>query len=378
MKRSRKKITVRATALALASGVVTVLVTAVPASASTVTSFSPVCGVAGTSVTITGTGFTGMTGVTFDAGGVNPEPAVTWGFVNDTTATAVVPAPASTGPIRVDTPVNDNPSVANFQVVPAAAATITSFAPTSGAVGTSVVITGTNFCGATGVAFNVTAATSFTVDSNTQITTTVPAGATTGPVHVTTPSGTADSATNFTVTAGAPTITSFTPTSGPVGTSVVITGTNFTGATSVRFNVTAATFTVNSATQITATVPAGATTGKISVTTPGGTATSAGNFTVTVQAASHPRTVTFSYRGHRASGNVSVGDGFGACRAFVPVYIQQLRGGTWRLLDTTATNANGAYRTWVPDRNGRFRALVKELSLPGGVTCGRDRSPVRR
>src|ERR1051326_7281770 len=77
--------------------------------------------------------------------------------------------------------------------------TISSFSPASGPVGTSVVITGSNFTGATSVGFNAVNANSFTVNSNTQITTTVPTGATSGPVTVTTPVGTATSAPNFTV-----------------------------------------------------------------------------------------------------------------------------------------------------------------------------------
>jgi hypothetical protein len=163
------------------------------------------------------------------------------------------------------------------------APSVTGFNPTSGPVGTSVTISGTNLGGATAVTFNGTNQPTFTVNgAGTQVTAAVPTGATTGKIAVTTPSGTATSAGNFTVTV-APTITGFSPNSGPVGTSVTINGTNFTGATAVKFNgVNVTSFTVNSATQIATTVPAGATTGKITVTTPGGTATSANNFTVTV------------------------------------------------------------------------------------------------
>ena len=174
--------------------------------------------------------------------------------------------------------------------------TVTSFSPTSGAVGATVDVQGTNFTGATSVKFNGTSDPSFVVNSSTDITAHVPSGATTGPISVTTPNGTGTSAASFTVTGGggsAPTVTSFTPTSGPVGTSVVVNGTNFTGVTAVKFNGTSATsYTVNSSAKITATVPSGATTGKISVTNASGTGTSTGSFTVT--AAGAPKITSFT------------------------------------------------------------------------------------
>lgn len=148
----------------------------------------------------------------------------------------------------------------------------------SGKVGTTVEILGAGFNGATKVKFDGTTA-SFTVVSDTYLTAKVPAGATTGPVSVTTSAGTLTSSTTFRVI---PKVVSFSPTSGTVGTQVVIKGNSFTGATAVTFGgVKATTFTVNSDAQITATVPTGAKTGKIAVTTPGGTGTSSGVFTVT-------------------------------------------------------------------------------------------------
>jgi RHS repeat-associated protein len=234
----------------------------------TVTGFAPTSGPVGASVSIAGTGFTGATGVKF-----NGTSATSYHVDSDIQTTATVPGGATTGPISVTTPAGTGTSAGNFTVKPA----ITSFTPNSGAVGTRATITGTSFTSATAVAFNGTSAT-FTVDLDTQITATVPAGATTGPISVTTPAGTATSSGNFTVI---PRITGFTPTSGAIGTSVMITGSSFTGATAVAFNGTSATFTVDLDTQITATVPAGATTGPISVTTPAGTATSSTNFTVT-------------------------------------------------------------------------------------------------
>jgi uncharacterized repeat protein (TIGR03803 family) len=75
---------------------------------------------------------------------------------------------------------------------------IAKFSPTSGPVGTSVLITGANLLGATSVTFNGTAAT-YTIESANYITATVPAGATTGSIKVVTPNGTATSTGSFTV-----------------------------------------------------------------------------------------------------------------------------------------------------------------------------------
>jgi hypothetical protein len=168
---------------------------------------------------------------------------------------------------------------------PPAVPVVTSFDPTSGPVGTSVTVTGTGFTGTTSVSFGAFAATSYTVDSDTQITAVVPSGFAHAPIKVTNPAGTGKSSTNFTVTSGsssAPTVTSFDPTSGPVGTSVTVTGTGFTGATSVRFgNVQATGYTVDSDTQITAVVPGGFASAILKVTTPDGIGKSATKFTVT-------------------------------------------------------------------------------------------------
>jgi IPT/TIG domain/Peptidase M66 len=174
---------------------------------------------------------------------------------------------------------------------PSSSPTIASFAPTSGTVGTSVTVTGTNLTGATSVTVGGAAAATFSVLSETSATLTVASDAVTGKITIVTPAGTATSTNNFTVNAAPPTITSFSPTSGIVGTSVTIAGTNFSLATGVKFNGTTATFSVTDASHIAATVPSGATTGTVSVTTPGGTATSTNNFTVNAAA---PTITSFS------------------------------------------------------------------------------------
>ncbi|MDF2456430.1 MAG: hypothetical protein K0R51_2423, partial [Cytophagaceae bacterium] len=63
-------------------------------------------------------------------------------------------------------------------------AVISSFTPTSGPAGTVVTITGSNFYSVTGISFNGVSAPTFTVNSATQITVTVPVGAETGKISV--------------------------------------------------------------------------------------------------------------------------------------------------------------------------------------------------
>jgi len=149
--------------------------------------------------------------------------------------------------------------------------------PTSGKVAKGVGILGTGLTGTTSVSFNGTS-TTFHVVSDNYLTTSVPAGATSGYITAVTPGGTLKSNQKFRVT---PVILSFSPPNGAVGTSVTINGTSFTGASKVTFGggKTAVPL-VGSDSQITATVPAGAVTGKIQVTTPGGRATSPTVFTV--------------------------------------------------------------------------------------------------
>lgn len=324
------------TALSATSFVVTA--TAAP----TITSFSPTSGLPGAAVTINGTNFDGATSVTFNGVGAS------FTVNSSLRITATVPSGATTGPIRVTTPSGTATSSTNFRV--GGAPTITSFAPTFGPVGTVVTINGTNFTGATSVKFNLTSA-SFTVDSDTKITATVPNGATTGPISVTGPGGTATSRAAFTVP-GTPTVGGFSPSSGPFDSRVLITGQSYSNVSTVKFNGVSASFTINSATQVTAIVPRGATTGPISVTNPNGTAFSDDPFTIR-----HLRRATLALSGSlRASGIVRVLDGTAACIDEVAVRIQRLVSGSWRTVGTTVTDEDGSYSVRVANREGRHRA----------------------
>jgi hypothetical protein len=222
----------------------------------------------GTSVTLTGTGFTGTTAVRF---GGTTAPSFT--ATSSTQIFAV--APAGTGTVNVTVTTGEGTSTQSIAYTYVTAPSLTSLSPSQGPVtgGTVVTLTGANLSGATAVRFGGTAA-SFTVNSATQITAVTPARAAgAAAVTVTTAGGTSNSLT-FTYLM-APSVTGLTPSQGPAagGTVVTLTGTNLSGATAVRFGGTAAaSFTVDSATQITAVTAAGAAgSAAVTVTTPGGT-----------------------------------------------------------------------------------------------------------
>jgi hypothetical protein len=223
--------------------------------------FGPVEG--GTAVTVTGSGFTGATGVDFDG-----TPGTAFVVVDDGTITVTSPA-HSAGVVDVvvlDPAGNSGPLDFEFGAVPSSA---TSLTPTTGpeAGGTEVTINGSGFTGATGVTFGGVAATSFTVVDDNTITAVTPAGA----------SGTVDVVVLDPAGNSAPVdfeyyvlsrIANVTPDSGTTagGTTVRITGECFTGAAGVLFGSTPArSFTVNAAgTVITAVTPAG--TGTVDLT----------------------------------------------------------------------------------------------------------------
>lgn len=236
-----------------------------------ITGFQPSGGAPGTTFILQGTRFTGATEVTL--GGIT----ATFQVRSDTEISAVVPAQAATGRIAVTTPGGTATSTGNFTVT--TAPVIASFNPVSGGPGTEVTVLGSSFTGATSVTFNGQPAV-FTVGSAAGIVATVPIGATTGPIAVTTPQGTATSAGAFTVLPP-PVLASFVPTSGPVGTTVIVQGDHFLNATRVEFGgVPAAVFHVESSTRITAVVPPGVATATLRVVTPSGSAVSATSFAV--------------------------------------------------------------------------------------------------
>jgi uncharacterized repeat protein (TIGR03803 family) len=145
-------------------------------------------GKVGTDIQILGQGFNGTTAVKL--GGT----AANFNIVSDTYMTATVPA-GSSGFVTVTTPAGTLTSNRKFFVIP----TVSGFSPASGPVGSQVVITGKGLIQTSKVTFGSKKAT-FVVNSDTAVKATVPAGAVTSKITITTPGGKAPTKTAFTVT----------------------------------------------------------------------------------------------------------------------------------------------------------------------------------
>jgi len=145
-------------------------------------------GKVGSKIEFLGQGFTSSTTVSFN-GRFAPRKIISGNYL-----TAWVPGASTTGFVTVTTSGGTLKSNRIFRVIPQ----IWSFSPTSGPAGTSVTITGASLAGATGVTFDGVQA-EVTADSYIRMTATVPNGAKTGKIEVTTPGGTATSAGTFTV-----------------------------------------------------------------------------------------------------------------------------------------------------------------------------------
>ena len=151
---------------------------------------APGSGKVGAPVVILGTNLTGTTAVTFHG------TAAAFTVVSSSEITTEVPAGAGTGKVRVRTLSGTLWSNVAFRVRPQ----IKRIRPTSGPVGTQVQIIGVSLRQTTEVTFGGVASTEFSVNSDKQVTATVPASAVTGPITITTMGGTARSTKRFTVT----------------------------------------------------------------------------------------------------------------------------------------------------------------------------------
>jgi uncharacterized repeat protein (TIGR01451 family) len=299
-----------------------------------ITKVSPESGSPGTSVTLDGSDLSGTMDVRFG------NALSIFSVASYSRVVATVPLDATTGPITLTSSSGTCTNAKPFLVAPR----IDRFQPMSASQGASVTVTGLNFDGAQSVQFGGSNA-SFQVTAPTQLQATVPAGANSGPISITTSAGMAMSPANFIVTTNQPFISSFSPLSGGPSTAVTINGINLNGATAVRFSDRVpASFSVTAPTQIRATVPASASTGPITVVTPSGTNTSGAVFTVTTA----PTIISFQPLGGAPGTDVVVnGRGF---------------------LGATAVRFNGT--------NAAYFSVVADTQLHATVQAGASTGPI--
>ncbi len=254
----------------------------VPTNMPYATNLSPNFGGNATPVVITGVHFQTalVTNVLF-----NGARAASFHLDSDNQATASAPSGVTTGPIILQSKLGATHNFSTISNVITTAtnffvqAVFSSFAPASGRAGTNVILTGANFIGCSNVTFGGVPATDFTISNNTTIRVAVPAGASTGRIAVSPPSGTllssVQSATDFKIL---PSISSFTPGGGSTNTLVTVTGSGL-DEKSPHPDVTigggaAVTFSTVSPGTLSFNVPANAASGPITITTTNGSVTS--------------------------------------------------------------------------------------------------------
>ena len=228
-------------------------------------SCTPIAAGAQVQVMLTGSNFTGVTGVSF--GGV---PAKSFAVNADSWMTAIV-GTGATGDVTVTSPVGTGRlNGFKYLVTPL----VTSVSPLHATTGATVLISGTNLTGVTKLKFGTVDAKSFVILSDTQISAVV-GGGETGKVYVESLGG-FSSGGQFTYDV-VPLITRTGYLGGDEAQGkAYIQGFNFTGATKVSFGgVPASSFVVKASTDITA-IPGKGASGDVSVTTPLGTATLTG------------------------------------------------------------------------------------------------------
>jgi hypothetical protein len=246
--------------------------------------FSPKRGSSATTITIDGANFVSGAGNTLVYFGEVASPQVSVTALSQLQAR--VPAGISNAVLYVGTAAGWATSRVDF--VSTTLPVIEEFTPENGlpGKGVSVVINGANFTPVTEVKFNGVAS-PFTRTADTQLSTTIPGGATSGKITVTGSNGTGTSPVDFivgpTIANDPPGFPAFNPAAGKPGDFVVIYGNDFTETTNVSFNgvlVGAGNFTMTAQNQVQAKIPTGATTGPVKVLTTNGEGISPINFTI--------------------------------------------------------------------------------------------------
>jgi hypothetical protein len=233
-----------------------------------VSGFTPGSGFAGQAVTVTGTGFFGVTAVKF-----NGVAAVAGAVTADgTSLTATVPVAATSGKISITTAGGTGQSAADFTVLPR----VTGFVPAAAVAGGNVTVLGTGFSGTPTVQFAADGGSvpaTLVSHTATALVVQVPPTAINGPITVTTGDGASSSATPF---KPLPKLTGFAGEPALAGGVVTVNGANLTaaGALTARLGTVAISPDSLTATSFTFTVPDNGLTGAVAVTNANGTAAS--------------------------------------------------------------------------------------------------------
>ena len=250
----------------------------------TITSFSPTSGSAGDEITIYGTNLEYVVRVAFNGTDVPPDD---FDVITSYEMVARVPDGSSgTGKIVIYN-VDDVSFISDddFTIITPTGINVSSFNPLYGVPTTEVTINGAFFIGASDVQFNGTSS-AFGIVSDSQITSSVPIGSSTGKISVEdTGSNIAYSTLDFIVQKGVsakvPTIDSFNPASGDTGSAVNLVGKEFIGTIYVQFSGSYAEFNVIDDKNVTAIVPNDAQTGLITITNNVGSTDTKDPFVVT-------------------------------------------------------------------------------------------------
>ena len=245
-----------------------------------ISKLKPASGPVGTNVKIKGSNFGTSPGtVTFNGTNAPVNPNSNW---DSAKIQVKVPEGATTGPVVVTVGTQSSAGV-TFTVTSAPSGPIISkLEPDSAPVGTEIKIKGSNFGEEEGtVTFNGLSALEIRGWNDKKVRAVVPAGATDGPVVVTTAGGQQSNGVTFDVTDGVPIISKLEPDSGPVLTQVKIKGSNFGDQEgTVTFNGVMASPSRWNHQIIRTQVPQGATTGPVVVTV-GNRSSNGVTFTVT-------------------------------------------------------------------------------------------------
>jgi len=146
----------------------------------TISDISPSTGMSGDIVSISGSNFFGVQSISFSS-----NVAANFSIVSNTQINAFVPPGAVPGPITLHKPECPDAKTALFTVI-VSCPTVTGLLPLCASVGSTVSITGTGLSRVGSVKFSSNAVAVISLISETQIDATVPPGAVSGPVTITT------------------------------------------------------------------------------------------------------------------------------------------------------------------------------------------------